>query len=108
MHEPKTFQLLVPGDPLSTQKFLESLTEANPELANLLANAEGNILIQTDGQNILINADSDNQILLNTSGLALADTPETSTNPLFASPPKNQDILAAALANTDVFQQVRN
>lgn len=100
-------QLIITGDPISTQKFIESLTEGNPDLANLLANAEGNILIQTDEQQILINTDADNQVLLpmNNEGLGVIQNSEGDGNPIFATQPsKNQDILAAALADTDVFQ----
>uniref|UniRef100_A0A1Y1MWZ1 PWWP domain-containing protein n=1 Tax=Photinus pyralis TaxID=7054 RepID=A0A1Y1MWZ1_PHOPY len=98
-------QLIITGDPISTQKFIESLTEGNADLANLLASAEGNILIQTDEQQILINTDSENQVLL-PLGSERLDAPESDSNPIFATQPvKNQDILAAALADTDVFQQ---
>ncbi|KAF5286651.1 hypothetical protein FQR65_LT12482 [Abscondita terminalis] len=98
-------QLIITGDPISTQKFIESLTEGNPDLANLLASAEGNILIQTDEQQILINTDSDNQVLLPLNS-GVIETSESESNPIFATQPlKNQDILAAALADTDVFQQ---
>lgn len=102
-------QLLITGDPAATQKFLESLTEGNPDLANLLATAEGNILIQADGQQILINTDPENQMMLMNSETSGAEGSETNTNPIFANQPaKNQDILAAALADTDVFQQDSN
>lgn len=104
-------QLLITGDPAATQKFLESLTEGNPDLANLLANAEGNILIQADGQQILINTDPENQMLLmNSDNLPTTEGNDGNTaNPVFANQPaKNQDILAAALADTDVFQQEPN
>lgn len=95
-------QLIITGDPASTQKFLESLTEGNADLANLLANAEGNILIQADGQQILINNDSENQMLLALNPDSLGGD----NSAIFANQtPKNQDILAAALADTDVFQQ---
>lgn len=93
-------QLIITGDPVVTQKLLESLTEGNTDLANLLANADGNILIQADGQQILINtANNDNQMLL-TGGVS-----ENDSNPVFGGQGKNTDILAAALAGTDVFQQ---
>lgn len=103
-------QLLITGDPAATQKFLETLTEGNPDLANLLANAEGNILIHADGQQILINTDPDNQMLLmNSETLTTTESNESTSNPVFSSQPtKNQDILAAALADTDVFQQEPN
>ncbi|XP_018330486.2 uncharacterized protein LOC108740614 [Agrilus planipennis] len=100
-------QLIISGDPISTQKFIESLTEGNTDLANLLAGTEGNILIHTDGQQILINTESENQLLLpvNTGNMAIEST-EGGGNPIFATQSnKNQDILAAALADTDVFQQ---
>lgn len=105
-------QLIVTGDPIAAQKFLESLTEGNTDLANILANTEGSILIHADGQQILINTDSDNQMLLsmNTDNLNMSETSEGGGNPIFATQPlhKNQDILAAALADTDVFQQEQN
>lgn len=105
-------QLIVTGDPIAAQKFLESLTEGNTDLANILASAEGSsILIHADGQQILINTDSDNQMLLsvNTDNLNMAESTEGGGNPIFATQPtKNQDILAAALADTDVFQQEQN
>lgn len=92
------------ADPATAQKLIESLTEGNADFASLLANAENNsILIHADGQQILINANTDNQMLLtvNTEGLS-----EGTNNPIFAAQPtKSQDILAAALADTDVFQQ---
>lgn len=102
-------QLIVTGDPIATQKFLESLTEGTTDLANILANAEGNsILIQADGQQILINTNTDNQMLLsmNNDNVNVTENTEGGGNPIFATQPsKNQDILAAALADTDVFQQ---
>ncbi|XP_018561445.1 titin [Anoplophora glabripennis] len=102
-------QLIVTGDPIATQKFLESLTEGTTDLANILANAEGNsILIQADGQQILINTNTDNQMLLsmNNDSANVTENTEGGGNPIFATQPsKNQDILAAALADTDVFQQ---
>ncbi|EEZ97549.2 titin [Tribolium castaneum] len=105
-------QLIVTGDPIAAQKFLESLTEGNTDLANILASAEGSsILIHADGQQILINTDSDNQMLLsvNTDNLNMAESSEGGGNPIFATQPsKNQDILAAALADTDVFQGEQN
>jgi hypothetical protein len=105
-------QLIVTGDPIAAQKFLESLTEGNTDLANILASAEGSsILIHADGQQILINTDSDNQMLLsvNTDNLNMTESTEGGGNPIFATQPsKNQDILAAALADTDVFQQEQN
>lgn len=102
-------QLIITGDPISTQKFIESLTEGNPDLANLLASAEGNILIQTDEQQILINTDAENPMLLPVNAaenLGVIENSESDSNPIFAAQPsKNQDILAAALADTDVLQQ---
>ncbi|XP_044262220.1 titin-like [Tribolium madens] len=109
--KPDGQQLIVTGDPIAAQKFLESLTEGNTDLANILANAEGSILIHADGQQILINTDSDNQMLLsvNTDNLNMAESSEGGGNPIFATQPsKNQDILAAALADTDVFQGEQN
>lgn len=100
-------QFVVTGDPVAAQKLIESLTEGNADLASILASAEnGSILIQADGQQILINADSDNQMLLsvNTENLSISESSGAS-NPIFAQPTKSQDILAAALADTDVFQQ---
>ncbi|CAH1959657.1 unnamed protein product [Acanthoscelides obtectus] len=99
--EPPNQQLILTGDPIATQKFLESLSEGTTDLANILANADSNsILIQADGQQILINTNSDNQMLF-----GLGDSAEEGGNPIFASQPvKNQDILAAALADTDMFQ----
>lgn len=48
-------QLIVTGDPIATQKFLESLSDGSTDLANILANAEGgSVIIQADGQQILI------------------------------------------------------
>ncbi|RZC39734.1 titin-like, partial [Asbolus verrucosus] len=104
-------QLIVTGDPIAAQKFLESLAEGSTDLANILASAEGsNILIHADGQQILINTDSDNQMLLSVNtDLSMAESTEGGGNPIFATQPsKNQDILAAALADTDVFQQEQN
>ncbi|KAJ8966417.1 hypothetical protein NQ317_013342 [Molorchus minor] len=76
-------QLIVTGDPIATQKFLESLTEGTTDLANILANAE-----------------------VNNDSLNASESTEGGGNPIFATQPsKNQDILAAALADTDVFQQ---
>ncbi|VEN39061.1 unnamed protein product [Callosobruchus maculatus] len=100
--EPSSQQLIVTGDPIATQKFLESLSEGTTDLANILANADGNsILIQADGQQILINTNSENQMLF-----GVGDSTEGGgRNPIFSTQPsKNQDILAAALADTDVFQ----
>ncbi|XP_057657321.1 titin homolog isoform X1 [Diorhabda carinulata] len=93
-------QLIVTGDPIATQKFLESLSEGTTDLANIIANAEGkSILIQTDGQQILINTNTDSQMLTN-----IVESTEGNGNPVFATQPnKNTDILAAALADTDVF-----
>ncbi|XP_065169746.1 titin-like [Atheta coriaria] len=99
--------LIITGDPVATHKFLESLTEGNPEIANLLAHVEGqNILIHTDGQQILINSDVDNQMLMSLNSQLGIDPAEESSQ-IFSSQSsvKNQDILAAALADTDVFQQ---
>ncbi|XP_074033588.1 uncharacterized protein isoform X2 [Leptinotarsa decemlineata] len=100
-------QLIVTGDPIATQKFLESLTEGTTDLANILANAEGkSILIQADGQQILINTNADNQMLLsvNNDNVNASENTEGGGNPIFATQPnKNTDILAAALADTDVF-----
>lgn len=92
------------ADPMTAQKLIESLTEGNADIANLLANAENNsILINADGQQILINANTDNQVLLTVNSDSVT---EGTSNPIFAAPPsKSQDILAAALADTDVFQQ---
>lgn len=92
------------ADPVTAQKLIESLTEGNADFASLLANAENNsILIHADGQQILINANTDNQMLLTVN---TDSTPEDTNNPIFAAQPsKSQDILAAALADTDVFQQ---
>lgn len=92
------------ADPMTAQKLIESLTEGNADIANLLANAENNsILINADGQQILINANTDNQVLLTVNSDI---TSESTNNPIFAAQPgKSQDILAAALADTDVFQQ---
>lgn len=101
-------QLIVTGDPIATQKFLESLTEGTTDLANILANAEGSsIIIQADGQQILINTNSNNPMMsLNNDNV---ENTESGGNPMFATQPsKNQDILAAALADTDVFQQDQN
>ncbi|GJQ77649.1 hypothetical protein Trydic_g12777 [Trypoxylus dichotomus] len=99
-------QLIITGDPAAAQKFLESLAEGNADLANLLANAEGNVLIQADGQQILINTDSENPMLVMNPESISNENSEGSGNPIFANQPvKNQDILAAALADTDVFQQ---
>ncbi|KAI4460083.1 hypothetical protein MML48_6g00017260 [Holotrichia oblita] len=99
-------QLIITGDAVTAQKFLESLAEGNADLANLLANAEGNVLIQADGQQILINTDSENPMLVMNPENISGENSEGSGNPIFASQPaKNQDILAAALADTDVFQQ---
>ncbi|XP_022919687.2 uro-adherence factor A-like [Onthophagus taurus] len=96
-------QLIITGDPVSAQKFLDSLAEGNTDLANLLANTDGgNVLIQTDGQQILINTDADNSMLLMNQE---TENIEGSGNPVFSGSSKNQDILAAALADTDVFQQ---
>nr|CAH7728862.1 unnamed protein product [Callosobruchus chinensis] len=100
--EPSSQQLIVTGDPIATQKFLESLSEGTTDLANILANADGNsILIQADGQQILINTNADNQMMF-----GVGDSTEGGgRNPIFSTQPsKNQDILAAALADTDVFQ----
>ncbi|KAG5892827.1 hypothetical protein JTB14_033391 [Gonioctena quinquepunctata] len=100
-------QLIVTGDPIATQKFLESLTEGTTDLANIIASAEGkSILIQADGQQILINTNSDNQMLLsvNNDNVNVSENTEGGGNPIFATQPnKNTDILAAALADTDVF-----
>ncbi|CAH0553596.1 unnamed protein product [Brassicogethes aeneus] len=102
-------QLILTGDPIATQKFLESLTEGSTDLANILANAEGSssIIIQADGQQILINTNSDNQMMLSLN----SDNVESSEtgNPMFNTQQstKSQDILAAALADTDVFQPVQ-
>ncbi|XP_030755685.1 titin-like isoform X2 [Sitophilus oryzae] len=98
-------QLIVTGDPVATQKFLESLSDGTTDLANILASAEGgSVIIQADGQQILIktNAGAEAQALL---GLPETDNPEGAGNPVFATHKPNQDILAAALADTDVFQQ---
>lgn len=102
-------QFIVTGDPIAAQKLIESLTEGNTDLANILAGAE-NILIQADGQQILINADSENQMLLSVNAENLNVTDNSSiSNPIFAAQPsKSQDILAAALADTDVFQPDQN
>ncbi|KAL3279615.1 hypothetical protein HHI36_017121 [Cryptolaemus montrouzieri] len=98
-------QIILSGDPIATQKFLDSLSEGNTDLANILAHAEGSsFLIQTDDQQILINTGpTDTQMSQSTT--TIAEQPEQG-NPMFATHPiKNQDILAAALADTDVFQQ---
>lgn len=91
-------QIILTGDPAATQKFLDSLSDGSTDLANILAGAEGNsFLIQADGQQILINTEPTEAPML--------QQPEQG-NPMFSThPPKNQDILAAALADTDVFQQ---
>lgn len=50
------------GDPVATQKFLESLSDGSTDLAGILAKAEGgSVLIQTDGQQILIRTNADTQ-----------------------------------------------
>lgn len=92
------------ADPVTAQKLIESLTESNADIASLLANVDMNsVLINADGQQILINANTENQVLLTVNA---DSTPETTSNPVFApQPTKSQDILAAALADTDVFQQ---
>ncbi|XP_060527328.1 titin-like isoform X2 [Cylas formicarius] len=97
-------QLIVTGDPVVTQKFLESLSDGTTDLATILANADGgSLLIQADGQQILIKTNSaDATLLMDPS----AENTEGAGNPIFSTQHKpNQDILAAALANTDVFQQ---
>ncbi|XP_050303439.1 titin-like [Anthonomus grandis grandis] len=92
-------QLLLSGDPVATQKFLESLSDGSTDLANILANAEGgSVMIQADGQNILIRTTPAAQ-----PGMAIPESSEGGGNPIFATHKPNQDILAAALANTDVF-----
>ncbi|KAK9871087.1 hypothetical protein WA026_011371 [Henosepilachna vigintioctopunctata] len=98
-------QIILTGDPLATQKFLDSLSEGNTDLANILANAEGSsFLIQADGQQILINTEPTDAQMLQANSI-VAEQPDQG-NPMFATHPgKNQDILAAALADTDVFQQ---
>lgn len=107
-------QLIITGDPESTQKFLASLSEGNTDLSSLLSSTDGNIIINTDGQQILLNPDSDNQILLsvNSDNLGLIQTTAegdaaAAQNAMYVTQQamKNQDILAAALADTDVFQQ---
>ncbi|CAG9857840.1 unnamed protein product [Phyllotreta striolata] len=76
-------QLIVTGDPIATRKFLESLAEGSADLAGIIANADGkSILIEADGQQILI--DGGQEHYPNRSG-------------------KSTDILAAALADTEVF-----
>ncbi|ENN72357.1 hypothetical protein YQE_10992, partial [Dendroctonus ponderosae] len=93
-------QLIVTGDPTATRKFLESISDGTTDLANILASAEnGNVLVQADGQQILIRTNTSAQAVL---GTAESNTDTTSSS-LFASHKPNQDILAAALANTDVF-----
>ncbi|CAG9815312.1 unnamed protein product [Phaedon cochleariae] len=88
-------QLIVTGDPIATQKFLESLTEGSTDLANIIANAEGkSILIQAGDQQILINANNDSQMMMSEH---LEGTKGVS------KPNRSTDILAAALADTDVF-----
>lgn len=58
------------GDPVATQKFLESLSDGSTDLAGILAKAEGgSVLIQTDGQQILIRTNTDSQ-----SDLGLTDS----------------------------------
>lgn len=96
-------QLIITGDPESTQKFLASLSEGNADLSSLLTGAEGPVIINTDGQQILLNADSDNQILL----MQTSTEEDMNQSAMFVTQQamKNQDILAAALADTDVFQQ---
>lgn len=55
-------QLIVTGDPVATQKFLESLSDGSTDLAGILAKAEGgSVLIQTDGQQILIRTNTESQ-----------------------------------------------
>ncbi|XP_019768266.2 titin homolog isoform X1 [Dendroctonus ponderosae] len=98
--EPGGQQLIVTGDPTATRKFLESISDGTTDLANILASAEnGNVLVQADGQQILIRTNTSAQAVL---GTAESNTDTTSSS-LFASHKPNQDILAAALANTDVF-----
>lgn len=96
-------QLIITGDPESTQKFLASLSEGNTDLSSLLTGAEGNIIINTDGQQILLNTDSENQILL----MPTSTEEDITQSAMYVTQQqmKNQDILAAALADTDVFQQ---
>ncbi|XP_076258643.1 uncharacterized protein LOC143195433 isoform X1 [Rhynchophorus ferrugineus] len=95
-------QLIVTGDPIATQKFLESLSDGTTDLANILANADGgSVIIQADGQQIFIKTNSSDA----QSMVGLGGSPEGAGNPVFSSHKPNQDILAAALADTDVFQQ---
>ncbi|XP_044762273.1 titin-like [Coccinella septempunctata] len=94
-------QIILTGDPVATQKFLDSLSDGSTDLANILAGAEGNsFLIQADGQQILINTEPNEAAMLQANANIEQGSPMFSTHAV-----KNQDILAAALADTDVFQQ---
>ncbi|KAL1490288.1 hypothetical protein ABEB36_013006 [Hypothenemus hampei] len=90
-------QLIVTGDPIATQKFLESLSDGSTDLASILASAEGgSVILQTEGQQILIRT--------NPSGQHMVTEDAATTDLMYGAHKPNQDILAAALANTDVFQ----
>uniref|UniRef100_A0A6P7GUB7 Titin-like n=1 Tax=Diabrotica virgifera virgifera TaxID=50390 RepID=A0A6P7GUB7_DIAVI len=91
--------ILVSGDDLATQKFLETLSGNKLDLATLIANAEGkSIVIQTVNQEIIINTSTDHPMLSN-----VTENTESGRNPIFATHSNKTDILAAALADTDVF-----
>lgn len=65
--EPGGQQLIVTGDPTATRKFLESISDGTTDLANILASAEnGNVLVQADGQQILIRTNPAAQAVLGT------------------------------------------
>lgn len=98
-------QLILTGDPVATQKFLDSLSDGSTDLSNILAGAEGNsFLIQADGQQILINTEPSEAPMVQHNTNIIEQ--QEQGNPMFSTHPvKNQDILAAALADTDVFQQ---
>ncbi|XP_066256302.1 microtubule-associated protein futsch-like isoform X2 [Euwallacea similis] len=97
--DPGGQQLIVTGDPVATQKLLESLSDGSTDLTSILANAEGgSVLVQVDGEQILIRTNPTTQPILSVG----ADTAEI--NEMLSTHKPNQDILAAALANTDVFQ----
>ncbi|CAH1128628.1 unnamed protein product [Ceutorhynchus assimilis] len=94
-------QLMITGNQIATQKFIESLSNGSIDLASILANAEsGSVIVQTDGQQLLIKTSTFSQ----QAALGCVESTEGGGNPMFATHRPNQDILAAALADTDVFQ----
>ncbi|XP_044730546.1 titin-like [Chrysoperla carnea] len=99
-------QIFISGDPEKAQHLINALASGSQDLSQIMSGTEGNLIINADGQHIILNTESAagaEQIILATStdGFALSEnyTPDFATQVT-----TNQDILAAALANT-VFPQ---